>query len=300
MHVAIGGGAALYARSLPALSPSEGPVALNEYDIDLAPVGVEPPRHEESKVEPSPASEPRVAMRVPNRLPSSPGGDGRTHGEEGDGEGAVVDSASTEAGGVPTGSGAGGAGPGGGPGKGDGPGRGPINIGVDRKMTWVWTNPDRPAPKPRPASTSGGLHEALDAHDRTLGLGYGGPVVSAFHSAAYHATAPHNGNARFEAIIDASGRVQSVQVLSVNGDRALWEAVANRVLALLRSKLLRVPPSGGVAVVVDVRSRYQLPSGSKPGEAVQMQGAGAQFDVSDIGARPAHNVAVHVVLERRL
>ncbi len=178
---------------------------------------------------------------------------------------------------------------------------GPVNLGLDRSLTWMWAQPDRHETTPRPASTTGGLQEALDAHDRKAGLGFGGPVLTAFHAAAAHPSAPQTGSARFEAIIDASGRVTDVQVLSVDGEMEKWLAVARQVLAALRSRVLRTPLGGqGVAIVVAVQSRHQLPSGAAPGRAVEMKGAGAQFDLSDIGARPTHNVAVRVLSERRL
>jgi hypothetical protein len=80
-----------------------------------------------------------------------------------------------------------------------------------------------------------------------------------------------------------------------------WRRVAQQVLAALRGKVLRVPADGqGVAILLEVRSRYQLPSGAVPGEAVKLRGAGAEFDLSDIGAVPSHNVAVRVLTERRL
>ena len=178
---------------------------------------------------------------------------------------------------------------------------GPVNLGMDRSLAWMWTPPERLEATPRPASTTGGLREALDAHDQKVGLGFGGPVVTAFHTAAANPTAPQTGSARFEAIIDASGRVTDVHVLSVDGEMEKWLAVARQVLASLRSRVLRTPLGGqGVAIVVAVQSRYQLPSGAAPGRAIELEGVGAQFDISDIGARPTHNVAVRVLSERRL
>ncbi len=176
----------------------------------------------------------------------------------------------------------------------------PVNLGLDRSLTWMWAQPDRAEPAPRPASTTGGLQEALDAHDRKVGLGFSGPVVTAFHAAVAQPTAPQTGSATFEAIIDASGRVTDVQVLSVNGEMDKWLAVARQVLAALRARVLRTPVGQGVAVVVAVQSRHQLPSGAAPGRGIEMKGAGAQFDLSDIGARPTHNVSVRVLSERRL
>jgi len=298
IHVAVIGGAAFYSRTLPSTSASDASVGPW---LDLSLVDAPAPSIEPSA--PVPESEPappdrRIAMRVPEKVPVAP--NAGVPGTEGAGDGAVLDPSGTDPAGIPGGTGTGGHGPGAGT-EGKGTGGRAINLGIDRGMTWLWTQPQREAPKPRPASTTGGLREALDAHDRKVGLGFGGPVVSAFHAVAATPAAPQNGTARFEAIIDASGRVTSVRVLSANGDMASWQAVAEQVLRMLRARLLRVPLDGdGLAIVVDVRSRYQLPSGSKPGEAVEMKGAGAQFDLSDIGAVPAHNVAVFVVTERRL
>jgi len=234
----------------------------------------------------------RVAMLVPRSNPGQP------NPVEAAGGGAGFDTTGAPGGdpiGIPGGrSGGSGAGQ-------EGEARAPVNLGLDRGLTWMWTSPDREPPKPRPASTTGGLQEALDAHDRKAGLGFGGPVVTAFHAAAAHPSAPQTGSARFEAIIDASGRVTDVHVLSVDGEMEKWLTVARQVLAALRSRVLRTPLGGqGVAIVVAVQSRHQLPSGAAPGRAVEMKGAGAQFDLSDIGARPTHNVAVRVLSERRL
>ena len=303
IHVAVLGGAALYGPSVQLLESSSTSSQHQWLDLELAsppeaPPAVEVPPRE--RVE-EPTADTRVAMGTPHPRPVSP--NPPVSGPEGPGPGAVLDPGGSDPNGIPGGRGGDassrGAGSGTGTGTGSGPRR-PINTGIDGSMAWMWTRPNVSTPKPRPASTTGGLQEALDAHDRKVGLGYGGPVVSAFHSAAASPSAPQGGRARFEAIIDSSGRVSSVHVLSANGDMAAWQAVASQVLRILRSRILRVPEGQAIAIVVDVRSRYQMPSGAKPGESVKMEGAGARFDVSDIGAGPAHNVAVHVVTERRL
>jgi hypothetical protein len=300
IHVAVVGGAALYARSLPS-APLDAAGAGPWLDLSLveSPERVALPPPTSTEKEAPEQGDGRVAMRVPRRGPVAP--NPGESGTEGPGPGAVLDPSGTDPEGIPGGNGNKGTGTGSGGEEGKGTGGRPINLGIDRGMTWLWTQPDRPAPKPRPASTTGGLREALDAHDRKVGLGFGGPVVSAFHAAAASPSAPQNGRARFEAVIDASGRATSVRILSANGDMRSWQVVAEQVLRTLRARLLRVPLDGsGLAIVVDVRSRYQLPSGSKPGKAIEAKGVGAQFDVSDIGATPAHNVAVYVVTERRL
>lgn len=302
IHVVVVGGAALYARSMPPVSPPDEVGAAPWLDLAL----VELPRPVVPPADPAPSDEAgeevpeprRVAMRVPDRGRKAP-----NPGEPGPGGGdlgAVLDSSEPDPSGIHGGGQASGKGPGDGGGEGDGTDR-PIDLGLDRGLPWLWTQPVRPPPRPRPASTTGGLRELLDARDRKLGLGFGGPIVSAFHSAAATPSAPQNGRARFEAIIDASGRAASVRVVSADGDRTSWQAVAEQVLRILRARILRVPSDGdGIAIVLDVRSRHQLPSGSKPGKPIELKGAGAQFDLSDIGAVPSHNLAVHVVSERRL
>jgi hypothetical protein len=127
-------------------------------------------------------------------------------------------------------------------------------------------------------------------------------VISAVHAAASTVgNAPQTGEALFEAIIDGRGRAQSVAILTSNGDLAGWQNVAQQVLRILRASMLRVPPGArGLAITLRVVARYQLPSGAKPGAPIRQKGAGAEFDLSDIGATPTRNVAVQVLGERRL
>lgn len=300
IHAVFLGFVAFFAPAVP-LAPS--PLAQHGEFFDLAWVDVSDP-----PADPAMVSEREVRHRDPHRVPSDPS---RTRGpstrskvtvdgptSESLGLGIVLDPSGSDPDGMPHGSATPGTGAEPKAGSGDAQGR-RVDLGIDRGMTWLWTQPERPAPKPRPASTTGGLREALDAHDRKVGLGFGGPVVSAFHSVAASPSAPQRGRARFEAVIDGSGRVVAVHVLSVEGDMDSWRKVAAQVLAALRSRVLRVPPEG-VAIVLEVRSRYQLPSGAEPGKAVKLRGAGAEFDLSDIGAVPSHNVAVRVLSERRL
>ena len=299
IHIALVGGALFWERSRPPVTVSVPPGVQPWLDLDVSLVPTAEPSVPPSVTEsPAPGivrseGPGRMAMLVPRSDPGQP----NPVDAAGDGAGNNTNDVS---GGDPIGIPGGRPGGGGGAGQ-DGEARAPVNLGLDRGLTWMWTSPDRAPPKPRPASTTGGLQEALDAHDRKAGLGFGGPVVTAFHAVAAHPSAPQTGSARFEAIIDASGRVTDVHVLSVDGEMEKWLAVARQVLAALRSRVLRTPLGGqGVAVVVAVQSRHQLPSGAAPGRAIEMKGAGAQFDLSDIGARPTHNVAVRVLSERRL
>ncbi len=180
-----------------------------------------------------------------------------------------------------------------------------IDIGLGRGLNWAVIGPAPSANVPRPLSATGGLQEALDQHDRALGLGFGGPAASAVRSAVSNISAPRAGLALIELVFDGTGKVQSARVLSANDDQAGWARVAADARAALAAARIRVPSqSSGLAVTLQVEARMQLPSGASPGDAVNVHpsglGAAGQFDLSDIGARPTRNVSVRIVGERRL
>ncbi|HNS97062.1 MAG TPA: hypothetical protein PKL73_08950 [Polyangiaceae bacterium] len=188
----------------------------------------------------------------------------------------------------------------------DGVGRGgerrkPIELGLRRDLTHLWTQPEHGPPKASGSgSTTGGLQEALDAHDQKIGLGFGGPILSAFHAVASSEIAPRSGAATFEAIIDASGRVAEVLVLSGDNDLRAWTALARAVHASLRSRVLRAPRKKGVAVVVDVRIEHRLPSGALPDKRMDVNSGAVAFDLADVGARAVRQVSVRILSEYRL
>ena len=141
------------------------------------------------------------------------------------------------------------------------------------------------------------VRDLLDARDREIGVGFGGPVATAAHGAALGGTSPQTGNATIEALTDAGGVVTSVRVLSGVPSAESWAAVASATFAALRGRPLRV---GGrsASVVVRLDAKMQLPSGASG--ALKRKGAGAEFDLSDIGAVQLRVVAARVVSERRL
>jgi len=173
---------------------------------------------------------------------------------------------------------------------------------VDLGLGGIWA---RPALPDRPkggwqtgAQAAGGLGEGLEGLDRERGLGRGGVVATLARSAAI-GSGPTEGEATFSVQADREGRVSSVTL--VEGRGGSWSEVTAALRRALGQKRLRVPPgANGLAVQVLVRARVQLPSGSKPGEAIRGRGAGAEFDVADIGARPARVVSARVTSERLL
>jgi hypothetical protein len=176
-----------------------------------------------------------------------------------------------------------------------------VNLGLGGDIAWMYRGavPDR-RPKKRRQSV-GALNEGLEARDRAHGLARGGVVASAAHTAAL-SQGPTRGHATFVVEADAGGRVRSVRTAGVNGDRALWERVARALMAALGAKRLRVPPGArGLRVTVLVESKVQAPSGRDASKGnVQLQGAGVQFDVADIGAVARRLISSRIVGEEVL
>jgi len=117
------------------------------------------------------------------------------------------------------------------------------------------------------------LAHGLAEHDRAIGLGSGGPVLSALERAAYGSALPGNTSALFLARIDERGIVTFLDVLDVNADHGGWTGIATRALGTLRGKKLRIAAgSHGVELRIRVSSREVLPSGADPGLEVRALG----------------------------
>ena len=118
-----------------------------------------------------------------------------------------------------------------------------LGIGPDGWQRWV-TAPKagERAPAPRagtrsnrfqvyrapPVSTTGGLQEGLEEHDRSLGLGPSGRVMSAMHQAAHQTVAPYVGVARFDVTVLQSGAVE-VTLGGASGQVEAWRKVAKHI-----------------------------------------------------------------------
>jgi hypothetical protein len=116
---------------------------------------------------------------------------------------------------------------------------------------------------PTGISKTGGLAEGLDAHDASIGMGRGGPVVSALEVAAASTEAPE-GSATFDVAIDAGGHV-SVALLSASAASAAWTKVGAALGASLVPERVRIPPGArGWHVVAMVEAKVQYPNGTDP------------------------------------
>jgi hypothetical protein len=157
-------------------------------------------------------------------------------------------------------------------------------------------------------STTGGLAEGLAEHDASLGLGSGGPVVSAAHAIPVEALVSIDGAGVFDVETDASGHVVSVRVADVTSDDLEWRKVARALQAQLASTTLRVPSGArGVAVRMRVEVIARMPSGAVSGHAIRPFAganteayAGVTGDLSDIGAHPVRTVHARVLGSRPL
>ena len=113
-------------------------------------------------------------------------------------------------------------------------------------------------------STSGGVVEGLDARDAALGMGRGGPVISALEAAIAGADAPFEGAATFDVGIDTSGHV-SIALLDASVASPGWSRVAAATRSALDPARIRIPPgAGGWHVVARVEAKVQYPNGVDP------------------------------------
>jgi hypothetical protein len=117
-----------------------------------------------------------------------------------------------------------------------------------------------------PVSTTGGLQEGLEEHDRALGLGPEGRVLSALHHAAHAGVAPEVGVARFEVTVHRSGTVE-VALGAFSRDAEQWKKVAANLVSDLRAAPPRIPPPReGLKLVVELAAEWTLPNGTKARE----------------------------------
>jgi len=113
-------------------------------------------------------------------------------------------------------------------------------------------------------STTGGLQEGLEAHDRALGLGPSGPVISALYNAAHASIAPETGVARFQVTVLDTGSVE-VRLSEASDRFEGWHAVASAAADALRRAPPRIPTGrSGMRLAIEIRAEETFPNGLKP------------------------------------
>lgn len=154
-------------------------------------------------------------------------------------------------------------------------------IGLGGRNVFLGALPDGTPAPPRqdapPANVAPGvqqsLRDALHDHDHGVGLDIGGPVIAVLEELTRPSATPLNSRAVFEVTADASGNVTGVSLVDASQGRAEWEQVATSLRGSLRARKLHVPAgTGGVAITLEVASRWQLPSGHDPDTEVSILG----------------------------
>lgn len=152
-----------------------------------------------------------------------------------------------------------------------------------------------PAPKVVDRDIAGKLLRGeLKSRDKDIGIDLpaAGTVASVLGAAVRSIETPNEGRASFAVRLSPTGKVLEVKLINTSaGNREVWERAAKAAAAQLASRSLAMTGefSSGAMVYVNVSSVLTMPSGSKGG--VQRNGAGAQFDLSDIGAHMVRKVS---------
>lgn len=148
--------------------------------------------------------------------------------------------------------------------------------------------PERPQFAPPPA---GGLRQTLSEHDRRLGLGPAGPVLTAARSLAEGSRA--RGSAVIAVRVEGTGQIAAARVTSSSQSAAAWGELATR-LASLSVRAVRLPEAAkGAWMVLRIEAEPRLPAG----ERLRYPGVLLAFDVANAGARPVRMVTARVLSE---
>ncbi|MBX3207762.1 MAG: hypothetical protein KF764_22115 [Labilithrix sp.] len=170
--------------------------------------------------------------------------------------------------------------------------------------------PDAPTAGEAKRRAEQALRDGVRARDVDVGLGPEGPVLRALEGAAYAGLAPERGSATFLAIVDASGLVVDLRLVSSSGDERGWSETRARALRALGGAKLALRGARGAELRIAVASDVLLPSGNRPSERVRGSFEESKvelpenvptggmttgvthtrtlstFDVTDIGAKP--------------
>jgi hypothetical protein len=207
----------------------------------------------------------------------------------------------------------------------------PVDLLGQAKGIGGATSTEKPAPRGGRAGDGAAngaiasLRRGLDAHDREVGLGSGGPLIEPTRETVSASLVPNIGHALLEFTTDRAGIVVNVRILDASSDRHAWDEVRDALVAKTRQKPLRVPAgSSGVLVTMQVESKVVLPSGHDAGEkelsvlGVPLTKSAAEHPIRvdvttvvggnidptdalmDANAKPRRVVAVWVVGEQRL
>jgi hypothetical protein len=144
-----------------------------------------------------------------------------------------------------------------------------VDLGIAPGNWSRWTKPGAPGAEteaptrgPAPVSTTGGLTEALEAHDQAVGLGPAGAVLSAAREAAHSDVAPALGKATFSITVLRTGMVE-VRLVGASSNVDGWQKVAASMVESIRRKPPHIsPPRNGTRIGIEVTAEERWPNGA--------------------------------------
>jgi hypothetical protein len=156
-----------------------------------------------------------------------------------------------------------------------------------------------PAPRPVDRNIAGIVIGAeLAKNDKALGLDLpmAGSMSSSVRTAVMGTELPAGTSGSIECRVTAAGRVTGCKMVGSNGGSpGAWD-VAVRAASAVAGGALSGRYANGAVVTIDVNVSQGPPAGGKGG----ISGAGATFDISNIGAHATRNVrATHRVVAAR-
>jgi hypothetical protein len=176
--------------------------------------------------------------------------------------------------------------------------------GLNGPPVWAMPGVLPPAQGPAPAPTVAPRARQVDSdiagkvvreamHDRDKSKGFelpaAGNAASAVQASLYGSDLPADSRGTIAVRIGPNGQVLDARVVTmVGGDVSQWERAAAAAVARLRAMKLELPEAykNGATIYVDAVSVAQLPAGGGSGfnGPGSDSGAGAKFDISNIGA----------------
>ena len=108
------------------------------------------------------------------------------------------------------------------------------------------------------------------------------------------ALAPDHGNAIFVAMVDDSGTVVDLRIISASGGDG-WPDALERATKLLKGKKLNLRGGGAAELRIAVVSDIKLPSGNKPGSPLTPGFTSSSFDITDLSAKPRRVVKARLL-----
>jgi hypothetical protein len=144
-----------------------------------------------------------------------------------------------------------------------------VDLGIAPGDWSHWVDPTARVEAPRPpknpnappASTTGGVAEALEAHDREVGLGPAGPIVSAAHEAGHSDVAPAIGTAKFSITVMKSGGIE-VTLVGASSNAEGWRRVADKMAVAIKKKPPRIDGGrNGVHIGLELVAEERWPNG---------------------------------------